>query len=361
MEFNENLFFTLLKESAQIHGPSLDESKRVDYLTSFLKENGIKFYTDEAHNIIILLNEKSTNRPIIFDAHIDIAGKGYSKDIHILGDQIKGQGCADNMTAAIMLILLSQQLQDIQLNKPFFILLSTGEEGFGNLNGIKTFIKNFATPPEMFVSFDLSFDTICLNALGSSRFSLEVSTPGGHSYEDYGKPNAAEILCEIVLKIKEDVLESIDEEITFNTGTITAGKSINIIAQNAYSLMEFRSTSPRALKRAEIATKKIITSYIKEDVQIEKQDAGSRPGALNNWDAQILEKILPIFKNLDIEPEIVPMSTNINATLNHEWPSFCTGLCSCGNFHTEEEFVKIDSLAKGWHLLIGLIEEFGIV
>lgn len=50
-------------------------------------------------------------------------------------------------------------------------------------------------------------------------------------------------------------------------------------------------------------------------------------------------------------------STNINYPLSKGWPSVCTGLCECGGYHTEDEYIILDSVHTGWKLLNGIVSE----
>jgi acetylornithine deacetylase/succinyl-diaminopimelate desuccinylase-like protein len=362
MNFSKNNFFLLLEKLAKTPGESLNESKRVEVIKNFLTTNSISFKTDPAQNIIIHANPGEKEKTIIFDAHTDVAGKGYAETFTIDDKITRGRGCADDLCAVTMLMLAALELKNYKLKKPFTILLSTGEEGKGNLNGIKTFIKDFKVAPEKFIAFDLSYNTVSVSGLGSKRFTAEIFTKGGHSYEDRENPNAVEIMCELLFKIKEQLnLAEFKNRPSFNAGKISGGSEINLIADYAFSCFEFRSVSPDDLARTEKIVNKTTDKLKAKDIKILIKDYGSRPAAEEKSGTKILNNILPVFRKNKIEPEIKPMSTNINAALAAGWPSLCAGLCDCGSFHTENEYIINDSLEKGWDILVGLIKEFGII
>jgi len=134
-----------------------------------------------------------------------------------------------------------------------------------------------------------------------------------------------------------------------------------MIADYCSCLFEFRSESEKVLQKAQELTFRSAKALENKDIKITINNCGSRPGAFPVKEDEILKKIMPVFKKHKLAPEIKSMSTNINAALNKKWPSFCTGLCDCGNFHTENEYIKKESIDKGWNLLVGLIKEFGII
>lgn len=260
-----------------------------------------------------------------------------------------------------MLTLLAKELVKKNLKKTLIILFSTGEEGRGNLFGIKEFTKNFSKKPEVFVSFDLSYNTISYAGLGSKRFSLKINTPGGHSFEDYGTPNSIELMCSLVENTRKSVLGMKDSPVTFNAGSIKGGGAINQIAEDCLCEIEFRSVCGLSLESAEQILEDEIKKISEIDILAEKSDIGSRPGNKSIGREEIVSIVDPLFKNLGIRAEEKKMSTNINATLKKGWPSFCTGLCNCGKFHTEAEFIERKSLEKGWDLLVGMVREFGVI
>ncbi len=361
MIFDLDFFISALEKLMLSKGPSLNETQRTDLIKKILKKFCIDFYEDKAKNIIINFNKGEKEKTVIFDAHTDVAGKGYSNHFKITEKSITGQGCADDLTAVVMLIMSAIKFKN-KFKKPFTILLSSGEEGFGNLFGIKNFIKEFSAKPRYFISFDLSFNTISFSGLGSRRLKISVSTKGGHSFEDYGNPNSCQILCNMIT-MTENAVNTMkkDMKTTFNTGKISGGSGINLISDYAEAFIEFRSLSEKALENANNLISTITEKFISKDCSIKIEDIGSRPASKDVLSKKNKQRILEVFKTLHLAPEEKTMSTNINASLAAGWPSFCTGLCDCGNFHTELEYVNIASLEKGWKLLVGLMKELGVL
>ena len=81
--------------------------------------------------------------------------------------------------------------------------------------------------------------------MGSHRFRITVRTQGGHSYHDFGRPNAIAELCTLVDDLYHVTLP--DETITYNVGRIEGGTTVNSIAAETSVLYEYRSTSEQAL------------------------------------------------------------------------------------------------------------------
>ena len=62
-----------------------------------------------------------------------------------------------------------------------------GEEGLGNLKGIRHIIDTWKDSIDEVVALDLGYKAIVDTAVGSKRYSVTVETEGGHSWKDFGK------------------------------------------------------------------------------------------------------------------------------------------------------------------------------
>lgn len=366
MTFDRDEFINLLEKLATEKGASLFEEPRRKVLQTYLNGNNVATKVDSAGNLWVEFGEGSWEEAVIFDAHIDVVQKGYTEAVKYEQNKIIGMGVADNLTAVVMLALISKMItkKQLVLKRPLKILFSVGEEGDGNLKGVRQVVKDNPTPPFLFISFDLSFEEYSLSALGSKRYQIEVQCPGGHSWDDYGTPGAIDILISFFEKLKKEFRQIELEKsgnVSFNIGRITGGEGINSIAKSAEATFEFRSVDYQLLEKLDSIAKNIIHEMnTKKHVHINCSLTGERPAA----DSVQPEKIEPIIKRLlsvvCSNPQAVPRSTNINIPLVAGWPSVCMGLCRSGRFHSEEEYVEIDSLSDGWHLLCSLFTELMI-
>ena len=123
-------------------------------------------------------------------------------------------------------------------------MCNAGEEGLGNLKGVRKICEDYGGRIKSFCTFDSSLSSIVDRAVGSKRFRVKVRTRGGHSYNDFGNDNAIAGLASLVGKLyKIQVPEG--GKTTYNVGMISGGTSVNTIAQEAEMLYEFRSDKRR--------------------------------------------------------------------------------------------------------------------
>ena len=85
-------------------------------------------------------------------------------------------------------------------------------------------------------------------AVGSRRYRISAQGPGGHSWGDFGRPNAIQGLAKLIAELDAIPLPR-SPKTTLNVGHIEGGVSINTIAPAASCLLDLRSTDETALHR----------------------------------------------------------------------------------------------------------------
>ena len=95
-------------------------------------------------------------------------------------------------------------------------------------------------------------DSIINQALGSRRYLITVTGPGGHSWSDFGTPNPIIGLASAIEQFSRTPV-STNPKTTFNIGSISGGTSVNSIPESASMKVDLRSTSAEELARLEQA------------------------------------------------------------------------------------------------------------
>src|SRR5205823_2461518 len=123
------------------------------------------------------------------------------------------------------------------------LVANVGEEGEGNLLGMRHLCKQspLAHKIQAFVIVDgANTDHITTRGLGSRRFEVAFTGPGGHSWSDYGVGNPVHALCRAVTLFSETRLDS-GAKSSVNVGLIEGGAGVNAIAQAARAKVDIRS------------------------------------------------------------------------------------------------------------------------
>ncbi len=356
----------LIESLATTPGPTGDEGPRMDALRLWLADAGVDTRSDAAGNLWVdIAPDAAWDQCVVFDAHVDVVGAGVAE--HVIEDhgRLIGAGVADNLAAVAMLAVFAREATAGRIvpARPVKIVFTVGEEGLGNLRGVRQVVDDHETGPLLFVSLDGSYHKCHIAGLGSNRYRIIVQCPGGHSWGAYGAPSATERLVDMMAAIKRahaELAGQTDEKISYNIGSLAGGEGINCIARQAEATFEFRSADPTPLSRMDRAAHTLAAEAAgDENTRIELQTIGRRPAAkpFGNHAAEILLRQIWAAHELLLATTVA--STNINIPLARGWPAICAGVCIGGNGHREDEYVSIASLTTGWSLLTDLMERLG--
>lgn len=345
---------------AQTTGPSLGEAPRMEFLHKMLRDEGIACQTDAAGNLWAVLADGPWSDTVVYDAHVDVVGQGVAQSIERTGDRLIGAGVADDLLAVGMLVMLARAVHGgrIRCRRPLRLLFSVGEEGLGNLKGMRQAVADHPEPPRALVAFDGSLDEFSIAGLGSIRYRVDVSGPGGHSWNDHGRPNAVEELAGLIVALKEAIhgLNHGQGRVTFNAGTISGGEGVNMIARHAEAVFEIRALEQRLFSPLQVLLEQAAEMLREKGLGVGVHLIGERPAGARRDEGELASLARAVWAEEDLELHETVRSTNINAALAHGWPSICLGLCRSGHAHRQDEFVWLDSMELGWRLLSRLTE-----
>src|SRR5207249_10324802 len=124
------------------------------------------------------------------------------------------------------------------LPQPVLPLRAVGEEGEGNLPGIRHFYNAppWGTDQCEFIALDsAALHRVTQQALGSRRFRIVMRGPGRHSSADFGRPNPVQAIAAAIHTFTTSGAGKRGGS-SFNFGVIRGGISVNAIPSEA--LME---------------------------------------------------------------------------------------------------------------------------
>lgn len=362
---SENETLELIEQICKIPAPSLYEEKRAEFCKNWLCSSGAEgVYIDSAQNVLYPVGCDGREDIILFSAHMDtvfpdMETMPFSKD----DKYIYSPGVGDNAANLAALLTIAKFVAQNKLKAPCGILFAanTGEEGQGNLKGIRQIMEDYKGRIKKVYTFDLYYHKVYNRCVGSHRYEIEVKTRGGHSFNDFGNDNAIHILSELVCNLyKCKVPVQGDSKTTYNVGNIEGGTSVNTIAESAKLLYEYRSDSMVCLEKMKEFFKKEIKN-IKEqfNVDISVKLLGIRPcGGEVDFEllADMTEKVVKLCeKHSGMCCNIESASTDCNVPMSMGIPAVCLGTCLGDGAHTRGERVLIESIPTGLKIAAELI------
>ena len=357
---NYNALFELIAELCKIPAPSLHEERRAEFCKNWLEEVGAKgVYIDSAKNVVYPINCEGKKNILAIVAHTDTGFPDtepmpYTDD----GEKIHSPGVGDDTASLAVLMFLAKYIIENNLTSENGILLvcNSAEEGLGNLKGTRQLFKDYEGRIAKFVSYDsMTLKQMADRCVGSCRYIVTATTPGGHSYLKFGAPNAIHALAKIITKIYDIPLPK-DSKTTVNVGTISGGTSVNTIAQSAQMLCEYRSDSADAIDMMKKEFAAIFESVQTDEIKIDVEVVGERPCAKGVDEAELLKlrrELTEIVEGVTGEPVIYESSsTDCNIPLSKGIPAITIGVYDGFGAHTREEWILKKSLVHGMEIAI---------
>lgn len=352
----------LLYDLCRIPAPSHHEELRAEFCKKYLEQAGAENVTiDRAKNVLYPLNCEGSKEITVIMAHTDtVFPDTEPMPVHIENGRLYSPGAGDDTASLTCLLLAASYAAENHLRPEKGILFAANscEEGLGNLLGIRTIVQDYAGRIAEVISFDSHFETIVNRAVGSVRYRIEAQTRGGHSFSDFGRRNAIEVLSSLICDLYRQKLPTLGKT-TFNVGTITGGTSVNTIAQKAEMLYEYRSDEQESLEQMEDSLQSLLKQHQSPDTKILVKKIGERP-CMGKVDPDKLNSLLNRCSSILQEtvrqtPQTVSGSTDANIPLSLGVPALSMGVYEGAGAHTREEYVVLSSLPVGLETAIKLV------
>jgi acetylornithine deacetylase/succinyl-diaminopimelate desuccinylase-like protein len=346
----------------RVPAPTFLEQERAAWFLEQFRAAGWDASIDRAGNVLAAAGEAPY---IALTAHLDTVLAPRTKDdIAVDTDgRFHGAGVSDNGAglAALLAIARAWKLPSKLPEFPRGLLLiaNTGEEGEGNLVGMRhlcgkqsRFFKNIHS----FLIVDgANTDHITTRGLGSRRFEVTFTGPGGHSWSDFGIGNPVHALCRAVALFVETRLDS-GPKSSVNVGLIEGGTGVNAISQSARCKVDIRSESNERMDQLV----DVLANAVDRARDIENQRAsggrviaktkeiGSRPAASLPEQAPILQYVRAVDAYLGIRSHLDCSSTDANIPLAMGIPALAMGAGGLGGgAHTPQEWFSPDGRDLG--------------
>ena len=354
----------LLKALAPIPAPSHHEERRAHFVRDWMLANGMEgAHLDQATNVICPIADDGERNLVVFAAHMDVVFPDTDNlPLREEEGRLFAPGVGDDTANLVALLIAARHLAHhpelIPNGTGILVVANSGEEGLGNLKGTRQLFASYGSRIQRFYSFDLYLPGIVDTAVGSHRWRITVNTQGGHSFKDFGRPNAIERLCALVQELYQLELPA-DVPTTLNVGTIEGGTTVNAIAAQASCLFEYRSTSDKVLQDLRARMERAIDRLRSDDTHVEVEEVGTRP-ASSTCPGDSLQRVTQM--SCDVmrhitgqEPEVHPSSTDANIPLSLGIPANTIGAVRGALLHTRDEWIDVASLEEGLAVALGVM------
>ncbi len=344
----------LICQIASIPSPTGSESAKANWVLSCLHDLGEQqAYIDAAGNVLCPCQLPETGRFPVYNAHIDtVFNQLRTITPRIDGNILAAPSCGDNSSSVAGLLFLIRMLKELHLTLPSgaLFVFNVGEEGLGNLKGIRQVMADWNGRISEVVAVDCTYDTVVRTAVGSQRYRVDITAEGGHSWMHFGNTNAIAIAADIITGLYALSVPK-QPKTTYNIGTISGGTTVNSIAAQAQCTVDLRSESQDALDSLAAAFMSLLEQHRVPGVTITATLLGERPCSRGAMEAPIYERIQTIRRGHGLATPFVSASTDANIPLSMGIPALSFGICRSHGEHTVHETLELDTLEKGLTML----------
>ncbi|MET7030286.1 M20/M25/M40 family metallo-hydrolase [Sediminicola luteus] len=330
-----------LVELTEIPAPPFLEHKRAERFSEMLKEAGAdRVWIDEVGNVLALRKGKDSTTTIALDAHLDtVFPEGTDVKVKMVGDTLYAPGVGDDTRGLVMVLTVLKAMNRANIKTTSDVLLvgTVGEEGLGDLRGVKHLFKKNEPKIDSWIAIDGGeLGRINNQALGSYRYKITFKGPGGHSWGAFGLANPHHAAGRAVAYFDDAArtYTASGPKTSYNIGRIGGGTSINSIPFESWMEVDMRSVSPDRLieieeilitetNRALDDYNKLVDKGPKLSVDIEK--IGDRPSGELSPELPLIQRSMAATKAFKTEPFLTRGSTDSNIPISLGIPAVTLG------------------------------------
>lgn len=355
-----------------IPAPPFGETERGKRMAELFAQVGLlDLETDDEGNVLAALpgdvlapGSGPHSSPLIVSAHLDtVFPAGTDVEPRRSGGQIRAPGIADDGRGLAALLALARVILEagLSLPCPVIFVATVGEEGVGNLRGVRHLFREGGPGRNArgFISLDgIGLDRIIVRGVGSTRLRITLKGPGGHSWTDWGLPNPIHALGEVVEGIDTLPLPS-SPRTTATVARWGGGKSINAIPEEAWMEVDLRSEGAEELKGLELALLERCRGVLPgktgrggkaggEGMELAVAEIGRRPAGATPEDSPLVQAAKRATEALEVTPHTISSSTDANVPMSLGIPAITLGAGGrAGGIHTLGEWYSNERGPEG--------------
>jgi tripeptide aminopeptidase len=367
-----------LIELTEIPAPPFMEEVRGARYAELLEQYGAdSVWTDEVGNVIGLRRGRTGEQTIGFGGHLDtVFPEGTDVTVRQRGDTLFAPGVGDDTRGLVVVLTVLRAMEDagIETDDDVIFVGVVGEEGLGDLRGMKHLFAEGADAPAVWIDVDGgNLSRLITMGLGSVRYRVTITGPGGHSWGAFGLANPAHAMSRAVRHFQDvaDTLTRSGPKTSYNVGRLGGGTSVNSIPFETWMEIDMRSLSPASLDRIEGVFLAAMQRGLDEEnalrregvaLTIDNDKIGDRPSGEGDPSSPLVQRALATTALFGVEGVLGRSSTDSNIPISLGVPAVTIGKGGTGGAgHAPEEFwINRDAYVAVQRALLLVVAEAGL-
>jgi tripeptide aminopeptidase len=362
----------------EIPAPPFQEEVRAARYLEMLNEAGAdSVWIDEEGNAIALRRGSAGGRTVAIAGHLDtVFPEGTDVTVHQRGDTLFAPGIGDDTRGLMVMltVLRAMNAAEIETEADILFVGTVGEEGLGDLRGVKHLFREGGPRIDAFIAVDGGGDAgVTSGGLGSRRYRATFHGPGGHSWGAFGLANPAHALGRATLLFDQAAADYVSEgpRTSYNVGRVGGGTSVNSIPFEAWMEVDMRSLDPERLMGIDAVFRDAMERALAEQndarldgapLTLDLELVGDRPSGVTDPENPLVQRALAASRHFGFEPRLGIGSTDSNIPISLGIPAVTTGRGGAGgaNHSLDEWWINRDGHIAIQRTLLTLVAEAGL-
>jgi len=346
----------------EIPAPPFHEETRAREFQKMMQAAGLQdVKIDEEGNVLAL--RKGTHgdgKVVVVSAHLDtVFPAGTDVKVKRQGTRLLAPGVGDDtMSLSVLLAYVrAMQAANIKTRDDILFVATVGEEGPGDLRGVRhLFTKGqYKGRIKSFFSIESgSVAGITNGGVGSKRYRVTFSGPGGHSFGAFGLVNPMYALGQASTEFSR-IQVAASPKTTYSIGLIGGGTSVNSIPLSGWMEVDMRSESPADLKRVEDRMLRIMQEAAEGEnfarstkegkITVESKLIGDRPAGSTDVNTELVQFAKAAVEAGGYRVAYQWSSTDSNLPMSLGIPAITIGRSApdrSGRSHSLDEWVDVE-------------------
>jgi tripeptide aminopeptidase len=336
----------------EIPAPTGHEGTRRERVRSWWQRDGwTDVRTDDAGNLWARVRP-GDGPAVVLAAHLDtVFDDTVDHQVRQEGTRLCGPSVGDDSVGVAALSALGTLLAAGAGTTPAWIVATVGEEGLGNLRGITEVIRQDQVPLAAVVAIEGNYlGRIATVGVGSLRWRVTVSGPGGHAWERAGAPSAVHAAARMVSGLaalpRRGAGTGPGRRSSVNVGVFSGGEAVNARARQAVFLVDLRATGAAALADLEARARRVVRAP-SEQVTVGIEELGRRPAGELDQAHPLAAAAAAALRAGGLRARFTAASTDANAAHAAGVPAIAIGVTTGGGEHTPDEWIDTSPLGTG--------------
>lgn len=356
---------TLARQTAlsAIPAPTGAEDRRAARVAELFREIGLADVSvDHAGNVHGWFGKNGDSAaPVVLAAHLDtVFGAEVDVAVERRGHRLEGPGISDNARGLAALVAVAEAMVTARVPtaRPILFAATVGEEGSGDLRGVKYLLngkQGAGAPPVAFIALDgAGLERVIHRALGSKRYHVTFRGPGGHSWAAFGVANPANAVgraTALLADLPAPAVNGSRPRTTCAVVRLGGGTGLNSIPQEAWLDLDLRSEDPHALAQLDVTVRAALERAADDEnrrrtagtppVRLEIRLVGDRPSGITPRAHPLVQAAVAVNRALGRDAELASASTDANVPIALGIPAIALGAGGkAGDAHLATEWYE---------------------